>query len=331
MKKIMVILACVAMLFSFASCDNGSTAASAKISDSYLAGQVIGKVFGTGGVLESSFTAIETAAKGADATVTSTSVSAEVPAAITLDSGLTLVSSDFSFTLENTDQGTADAPKTAITAGRIDGTVVFFDAMRNDYTVNINGNVDVKGTLSIATKDGKSTVSAVTVTGVALPETISITINGNAVDNEIAFSAGKITSAEEKAAAAAQTAANAFITELKAADQTKIADKTGGGKDVAFADEKLTIKLTIDEKTVTMAIPGTLEGSGSSYNFTKGTGAITIADVTLDEGVLALSDIAVTTVSATATAADGTGIAVATLSGITVGSATIDGVAVVIE
>ena len=320
MKKILVILACVAMLFSFASCDNGSTAASAKISDSYLAGQVIGKVFGAGGALENSFMAIETAAKGADATVTSTSVSAEVPATITLDSGFTLVSSDFSFTLENTDQGTADAPKTAITAGRIDGTVVFFDAMRNDYAVKINGNVDVKGTLSIETKDGKSTVSAVTVTGVALPETISITINGNAVDNEIAFTAGNIDSAEEKAAAAAQTAANAFIDEV--AKITGVA----ATKTATFADNVLTIPVQADGKDLTLTVPGTFDESTHDFK-ADAQKKPSLTKVTLDEGELVFTEVTVTV------DADNNSdtITVTSLSDLTVVSAKIDGVAVVIE
>ena len=221
MKKILVILACVAMLFSFASCDNGSGSA-VTTSSAYRAADVLKPVFGdeemkSNGLLA----AIGTAASEEDAQISATSATVVVEAGdLTGISGTIgtnrLVSSNISFTI-NKDAATDTDQKTAITSASVNGSITYVDAFYDEHTVTINGAVDMAGTFAYtAAKDQTPASAAISITSLSLPETVSISADGSGADTKTVFEIAGITSTEA-AEAAAQKAAAGYVKTIAAA------------------------------------------------------------------------------------------------------------------
>ena len=322
MKKILVILACVAMLFSFASCNNDNGAASATIGDSYAAGAVVGQVFNT----KSSelMAAIETAGN-ASKTVTSTSVEAKVDFLSEIESavsGYAVDSAELTFSI-NKDEAVATPapdPKSAITTATVNGKIVVINTTTlADYTVEISGNVDMTG--SFTPQQAKAgdpfTVSDLDVTALSLPETgITVTVNGTVADLETVYKVGGIDSTEAQIKDAVDTLIGKINTALQ---------KASG---VTYAQGKLsTITLTSSDvgsaKDVKIDVTGTF-ATASPFGFTS-----TAVAFATDSGVFTTSfgDVTFAGMAITGITADdaqGTNPAM-TAATFTATSATVDG------
>ena len=299
MKKILVILACVAMLFSFASCDNGSGSA-VTTSSAYRAADVLKPVFGDDAMKSNGLlAAIGTAASEEDAQISATSATVVVEAADL--TGISdalgsnrLVSSNISFTI-NKDAATDTDQKTAITSASVNGSITYVDVFYDEHTVTINGAVDMAGTFAYtAATDQTPASAAISITSLSLPETVSISADGSGADTKTVFEIAGITSTEA-AEAAAQKAAEAKVKEFVAAIQTGL----GSSSTYAINSEKTGITVTaanvIDtDKAAVMTLTGTVGGTTGAYtlNVTKATIG-KIEDVT-DYGTLDFSQATVT-------------------------------------
>ncbi len=319
MKKIFVVLACVAMLFSFASCDNNS-GSSANLNRVAMAADAMTQLNA----------AISKIAADADFVYDQDNITSKVEyvdnthanivitiAEPTTPSGSSYIEGTVTIAL------TGDAFKdketsheTTLKEAVISTNLTLTDAVYNQYSFSVNGKVSVDGKLTItapvaasqgiAEKAGSAAIAG--ATAVSFSDTVAISADGG-VDTKAVFERAGITSSEaaaEAAQKAAQAAAKATAESLLAADTAT----------ATYDDTEDELTLTISDITgvdgnVTITIPGTFEGSESTYAF-EASGAAVLTDITIDEGKLVFAGFAVE-VTCGATAADGTGASVSAL------------------
>ena len=291
MKKILVILACVAMLFSFASCNDSNGAASATLGDSYVAAKVVGNFFGSSATA-TTITALEGAT--GEATATSLSVTLEgatALAAATTDLTDYTVSEASKVTVNfYKDAATTTDSKTAITSADINGSITVLSPEFKDYTVAINGSLDVEGTLTVTnagTEQAPKYTAELDITSLYLPEGISIIVNNNNADKTTVFKDGGIITAEaaqaaeEAAKAAAKEAAQKYVDAIEAGIKA-VKSFTGSGKTVTVTTDTLA---AVNNKTVTLTLATTADTiTGTSFNIDATKSSIS-AEIEVDTGV----------------------------------------------
>ena len=304
MKKIFVVLACVAMLFSFASCDNNS-GSSANLNRVAMAADAMTQLNA----------AISKIAADADFVYDQDNITSKVEyvdnthanivitiAEPTTPSGSSYIEGTVTIAL------TGDAFKdketsheTTLKEAVISTNLTLTDAVYNQYSFSVNGKVSVDGKLTItapvaasqgvAEKAGSAAIAG--ATAVSFSDTVAISADGG-VDTKAVFERADITSTEA-AEAAAQKAAEAKVKEFVAAIQTGL----GSSSAYAINSEKTGITVTaanvIDtDKAAVMTLTGTVGGTTGAYtlNVTKATIG-KIEDVT-DYGTLDFSQATVT-------------------------------------
>ena len=296
MKKILVILACVATLFSFASCDNGSGSAVAT-SNEALAGAIVTQ-------LKTSIEGIPASISAADATTNGTDTATyvvNVPVDGT-SAQFTVLGGELTYTFT---KATGEKATNDITGATVNGSIkVARQGDYQEYTLALNGAVKAVGTLEIteASKDGKTpaSVKTLTVSSIAYSDAMGISVNGAGVNAEVVFDLAQMKTSED-AQADAEKAAKAFVASL-------IEKFESGALTSAEEGKKITVTLsdvTGADGNVVVTIPVTkiaeeeTAASSGKYAVTTGTvevtataaspysGAVTFTGVTLVGGIVA--------------------------------------------
>ena len=314
MKKIFVVLACVAMLFSFASCDNNS-GSSANLNRVAMAAEAMKQLN----------TAITTAAGSsgdfadaevkyvddthADIVITiknNASVGSGAPSMNYVEGTVTISLTGDAFGEKDTTSKTTQLKEATISTD-----LTFTDAVFNQYSFSVNGKVAVNGTLTItkpvaATEKteavaGKAAVAG--VTKVQFSDTVAISADGG-VDTKAVFEKAGITSSEAQAAAdqkKAETAAKAFVADL-------VSKFTEGTKSIAagaYDDEAKTITVTVSgvdasglNQNVEVVLSGVEAASeandDSAYDVTWTSAAVTKLEGITDYETLEFTGVGVT-------------------------------------
>ena len=297
MKKIMVILACVAMLFSFASCDDSPSGPA--VDTDVMAADVL-KAFAdvsTSG-FDTAFAAGEvtevTGEQAADKTAT-VKYSVAVPASTA--GALRVTGGELAFTLNTT------GASTTISSATMEGSVNIVVGAYEKHTIYYNGAVTLTGITTTVTAATTSAPASATVDGtlsaIALSEKAAITVDGGSVNNAVVFEQSGLEAlevAEVKADVA--TLQTALLAALKNADAyTVAADKLTVVAEDALGegvDATLVIAGETEGTTFTVAAEDAYTLTVSGFDFSKAEIAVTgLTTITVDETVTAPNPTAV--------------------------------------
>ena len=289
MKKILVILACVAMLFSFASCNDGSSSvASGTLAESYIAGYALKDVLGDTAISTAStgFAAKVNAAAATAKTISNTSITVEVDAESMLDTvvgnggdlaGYIVDSADFTVTITK-EAGTTEKPVTAISDGNLNGTIVLVSPdFQKDYTIAVSGGLDVEGTFTPVAPTAPETkwTATLDVQSMSLKQDYSVTVNNNGTDKETVSTLAGITTSQEKFEAYAKALIASINEKLKTATASSVSKNTTSND----VEVKLTGVTGVEgDTTVTIVVSSiaTEETAESSGKYAVTTGAVSI-------------------------------------------------------
>ena len=304
MKKILVILACVAMLFSFASCDNNNGgAASDYLNKVQVAGDVVKAVAGE---FATAFAESSNLSVPADNTLVVTIAADEIDAVGANDASL---SGEVILTfVKSGDKNPESAEISAKDLVLVDGY--------NEYPIAVSGKLPFNVTAFTATaaKTEPSTPASATLTatlGTPSAADISFSVGGTGVSSADVFKAAEIATTEIVAEdnAKIQEYVNAVIAAI-----------TGDTATAKYTTADTVITVTAANAIGTASAELVLTGTTDSTTFTVTSAAF--KDITVEEGSLALSGLTKVTVTP----------ATITVTASTVDTAvTIDDLAVAIE
>ncbi len=290
MKKIFVVLACVAMLFSFASCDDGSGSSAAFNSLALAVDQIKAINSTIGDLAGKQYVEVGKAeVKYVDDTHANIVITI-APAS----SGYSSQGLEGTITIALTGEAFKDketSHETTLTEGTISTDLKYTDALYNEYTFSVNGKVGIDGKLTITapvkdkdgkvTSEGKAVITGATKDGFAFSNTVSINANGGVDAKTVLEKAGldsveDIAAAEETAKADATKAAKAFAEALSKAMQeaTKSSAASKIVNDGTGDNATITVDVTGDNAATGVAVEFgvtiTATQSGSSYEVTVG-------------------------------------------------------------
>ena len=304
MKKIMVILACVAMLFSFASCDNNAASGPA-VDANMMAADVLkqfvdasGEVSGVG--LYDAINGAATTATGAQAAATdkaSATKTVDVADLSLTDNNVKVTGGSLTFTL-NTEGKDSKAIASASVSGKIEFTNLSNYAK---HTMDINGGVTLgAGTLTLSGTGAELKGTIADVDGISLSQGLNVSIDGNGTDIATVYA---YIDPDFKSYEAANV--ESFVGTVATALETVV--KTTGAKSVSATQIVFESAELVPDSGVKAAI--TIKGTTAEHAFTYE--SATIAPITIN-GVTLNLDNATVTVASFAPTLDGEDDAIAT-------------------
>ena len=258
MKKILVILACVAMLFSFASCNDGSSVASS-----------LNPTAAAAGLFEEADITTMLSSLGTTFAAADVDVSGVAADRATFTISDDTTGNRLSLTVvkeaESADKAATWGENGKIGEATIDASMTVTDPAYIDRTLSFNGKIVIDGTLTTVEKDGTASIAITTAT---LSDEMNIYVDGQKANTVEVYEAVGIDSAEK---VAAKGVAKAYVDKINEAYTT--ASATAANFVVADSNDKVTVTLKdvtaegTHKVNVTITIPGKF---GDGEDKTKG-------------------------------------------------------------